>query len=247
MRSPLQYYGSDNLTAQRIAAMYPRKGCEVFVEGCAGSAAVTFHRQPVGNRILNDLNPDIARFWNTVQSNGRDLAILYEALEPSRELWERNEVEYKGEALQTLIRHNMSRDGAGQYFGWVRSCNLSTKTIVCRLIEAQRHLQGAYISNVDVLKIIGAYNAPTVHMYIDPPFHHSSRIKKYRYAIEQGDDWHRQFLLQCCESRAKIVISGYRCDLYDALLTQWRRTEIEQRVRAGSSRRYALECFWSNF
>jgi DNA adenine methylase len=89
--------------------------------------------------------------------------------------------------------------------------------------------------------------AQTLH-YVDPPYVHSTRVMQsgkagyYRHEMNEGD---HQELLDCLRSlRGMVVVSGYRTDLYDAVLQDWRRVETRARISAGRGGTLRTECLW---
>jgi DNA adenine methylase len=61
-----------------------------------------------------------------------------------------------------------------------------------------------------------------------------------------ADDEHRPLLELLNSCRGAVVLSGYRSELYDEVLSGWRR--IDYRVRQASSdvRTMAVESIWVN-
>ena len=65
--------------------------------------------------------------------------------------------------------------------------------------------------------LIRKFNKPNVFMYCDPPYEQSTRTST-RYNVDMDREGHIDFLDAVIESEAKILISGYHCELYDKLL-----------------------------
>lgn len=64
---------------------------------------------------------------------------------------------------------------------------------------------------------------------------------------------HEELLhLLCGFRRAKVLLSGYRCQLYDSVLRGWKRYEVKSqmnaaRVKAGGQKVSRVEVVWCNF
>lgn len=84
---------------------------------------------------------------------------------------------------------------------------------------------------------------PQTLIYCDPPYPHETRTRDDMYAHEMGSDDHRRLLELLCNTQAMVMISGYRCDLYDARLKHWRRDDYQTMTRGG----VATESLWMNF
>ncbi len=80
-------------------------------------------------------------------------------------------------------------------------------------------------------------------VYCDPPYHPSTRTSKNKYKYELTDDDHKKLLLTIKLLKCRVIISGYRCDLYDQLLSDWRRVDFQVMSRAGAR----TESVWLNF
>lgn len=79
-------------------------------------------------------------------------------------------------------------------------------------------------------------------IYCDPPFMPDTRkVRCYRYEYTAQD--HTALLDVLVGTSARVVLSGYRSDLYDDRLGAWHRTDYRCRTRRG----WATESLWTNF
>ena len=62
------------------------------------------------------------------------------------------------------------------------------------------------------------YSRDNVFMYVDPPYVLSTRSSAERYAVDMTDEQQERLIDICANSKAKLLISGYDCELYDKLL-----------------------------
>lgn len=89
--------------------------------------------------------------------------------------------------------------------------------------------------------IIG--NMPEHHRYLDPPYVLSTRGRK-QYRYEMSDQDHEELLDTSIHSRAKIMLSGYDCELYERYLKGQRKIQIQARAQNSLPR---VETLWMNF
>lgn len=83
-----------------------------------------------------------------------------------------------------------------------------------------------------------------VLIYADPPYVRSSRRSaKSIYRHEFSDEDHRDLASVLSMVKAFVILSGYRCDLYDELFQGWRRVDFRTATRGGP----AVESIWCNF
>jgi DNA adenine methylase len=80
-------------------------------------------------------------------------------------------------------------------------------------------------------------------VYLDPPYHPATRTKQKLYRHELDHDDHRRLLSLCLTLKASVMLSGYRCPLYDAMLYGWHREDFTAMTRGGPR----VESVWCNF
>jgi DNA adenine methylase len=96
----------------------------------------------------------------------------------------------------------------------------------------------------DALDVLEDWNRPDALWYLDPPYEPSTRSQKRKTAKHRRGDYEHEMtaadheqLLQVCTcpvTQAMIVLSGYRCDLYDRYLDAagWQRLERKTLARS---------------
>lgn len=86
--------------------------------------------------------------------------------------------------------------------------------------------------------------SPRVFIYCDPPYVRSARRSAgaiYRHEMTDAD--HLLLLGLLVEVPALVMVSGYRCPLYDVALSSWRRIDFQAMTRGGP----ATESLWMNY
>jgi len=81
-------------------------------------------------------------------------------------------------------------------------------------------------------------------IYCDPPYlreTRSSQRRLYRCELEACD--HVRFLGACRRLPARVMVSGYHCELYDQALSTWRVVEYTAMTHGGKR----TEVLWCNF
>ena len=81
------------------------------------------------------------------------------------------------------------------------------------LAEMAIRLKGVQIENKPALELIRAFDHNNVLTYLDPPYMLSTRTRK-QYWFELSDRDHEELLDTSIHSKAKIMLSGYDCELY---------------------------------
>lgn len=81
-------------------------------------------------------------------------------------------------------------------------------------------------------------------LYCDPPYHPSTRRSRRRcYRYDYGEEDHRGLLDLLQGLRCRVILSGYRNELYDARLRDWVRTDYLALTHRGQ----VVESAWTNF
>lgn len=81
-------------------------------------------------------------------------------------------------------------------------------------------------------------------VYCDPPYVMKTRRGGRIYKHEYTDEQHHELLDVVRDLPCRVVLSGYRCEMYDAALTRWQREDFRVKLRGSA---WADESLWFNF
>src|SRR5262249_18846523 len=117
------------------------------------------------------------------------------------------------------------------------------------LWEVHQRLKVAKILRRPALKVLVSEDKPSTLFYCDPPYLHETRTATKVYAHEMSEADHRQMLKVLRGLKGKVMLSGYKNDLYDTTLVGWTRHEypIVNHAAGGEKKREMVECLWCNF
>ncbi|MFY9308085.1 MAG: DNA adenine methylase [Bacteroidia bacterium] len=93
-------------------------------------------------------------------------------------------------------------------------------------------------------KLIKSAAGTDVFVFLDPPYLHSTRpnsTKLYKY--EMVDREHIQLLSTALQLKCNCMIIHPKCELYDNMLSSWRKVEIKVRYHGKTS----IECLYMNY
>lgn len=137
----------------------------------------------------------------------------------------------------TGFRANCERSGTTPAHDWA-----SWPDCIVAFVE---RLRGVIIESRDALEVMQTHDRGDVLHYVDPPYPRLTRSKqrkrKSEYLFEMTDDDHRALAAVLHRLTGYVVVSGYRCDLYDDLYATWTSAETNALADGARPRR---ECLW---
>ena len=277
LTQPLKWHGGKKYLAPKIVALMPKH--LHYVEPYFGGGAVLLERDPNDkslwlsekagsngvSEVVGDIYGDLINFWRVLrckelfQEFARavqttpmaraefDLASEpVDAADPVMLAWsffvrarQSRAGTFKG--FTTLTRNRTRRGVNGNVSEWIGA--------VDGLAAIHARLQPVIIENIPALDLICREDTPHTLFYLDPPYLHETRAAKAAYAHEMGKADHADLLRLIGGVKGKVMLSGYRSDLYDAALAGWTRHEfdIANHAAGGNGKRRMVECLWCNF
>ncbi len=117
------------------------------------------------------------------------------------------------------------------------------------LYAVHERLRGVVVLNQDAIKTIRQLDAPDTLFYLDPPYGLETRTTPEVYEYEMTVAQHEELLQAIKDVQGKVMLSGYRNELYDTELAGWVRhdKEIDNKVAGGPTKRRMIESLWCNF
>jgi len=237
--------------------------CEPF----GGSAAVLLNRTPSKVETYNDIDGEVVNFFRVLRDQKEELLYAIGMTPFSREEFQIAIKSHgNGKHLTDLerarrfyIRARQVRTGlaqtasngrwanclltsragmAGAVSRWLGSIE-SLEYIASRLLRVQ-------IEHDEAVDVIKRYDSPETLFYCDPPYPHESRGDAKAYKYELTDLEHVMLAELLMSVRAKVAISGYRCDLLDELYKDW-NMHIAPTKKALSVKSDRTEILWTNY
>lgn len=114
------------------------------------------------------------------------------------------------------------------------------------LPEIAQRLQRVQIENAPATEVIQRYDTEHTTFYVNPPYVHSARGDSAAYGYEMTDKDHVALAEILNGVRGRVVLSGYRTDLYDHLYKNWRHVDAKEHS-CHSVHKLRQESVWLNF
>ncbi len=258
-QSVLKWPGSKWTMTQWLSANAPEH--DIYAEACFGSGAFLFAKTPVRVESVNDKDDQVVNLFRVCRDRPRELIRAVELTPVSlTEHHQAHDLHTTGEpvedARRLLVRAWQSF--GGRIFnraGWRRNY-IDTRTttedwngLPARIAGVVQRLKNVAIDCEDATKYIQRFKRQPDRtlIYVDPPYPLSVRSDKVHdkyYRTEMLSDEEHLALLDALDAHpAMIMLSGYRCELYDRRLTEWRRVDRVVNAQMGQER---TESIWLN-
>lgn len=256
MRAIIQYPGSKWRIAKWIIDHFSPH--HSYLELFFGSGAVLFTKERSNIETVNDLDGNVVNFFEWVQKDPERLAKEIYWIPYARDVFEKACVQMGSEKdsfnrAVTFCTRMMMGYGCRTNetkVGWKEDVQGREAAYAAKqwcelpetILEAAERLRGVQIENRPALELIRRYNYPNVLVYADPPYIISTRYSK-QYRHEMTDHDHEELLYTLREHRGPALVSGYDNPLYNEILKDWYRDEIQTTARSNTKRR---EVLWMN-
>lgn len=261
-RPVLRWHGGKWLLAPWIISHFPKH--KIYTEVYGGAASVLLRKPRADCEIYNDLDGMVVNLFKVLRDPAKakklrrtleltpfardEFAGSYldtkDPLEKARRLIIRCFLGFGSNVhskfTRTGFRARSTRSGLGPAWDWV---NYPSK-----LEAITTRLAGVVIENKSALELLKKCDAPNALHYVDPPYVHSTRKLELRhgrkaYDHEMTDLQHRQLAGLLKKLKGYVILSGYRCPLYDSLYFGWMRVD---RAALADGAKKRTESLWIN-
>lgn len=258
-RPLLRYHGGKWMLAPWIISHLPRH--RIYVEPFGGAASVLLRKPRSYAEVYNDLDGEVVNLFRVCRERPAELVrgiewtayardeyrLAFEEtddpLESARRMVVRSFMGFGSNAVQRAVksgfRANASRSGTTPAHDW--------RHLPPNLLAVAERLRGVTIENRPAAEVIAQQDGPTTLVYADPPYVRETRSNKmhghHGYTHEMTDADHKDLAEVLRGVRGMVALSGYRCDMYDALYAGWRR--IDRDALADGARK-RVESLWLN-
>lgn len=256
MKRPLvRYHGGKWMLAPWIISHFPPHLC--YVEPFGGGGSVLLRKPRSYAEVYNDLDGEIVNLFHVARDRGEELATLCELTPFARVEFAQSylpDADPMEQARRTLVRSYMGFGSASvshQVSGFRANSNRSGTTPAhdwmnypdALRITIQR-LRGVVIENRDAIDCMRQHDAPESLFYVDPPYAHETRYlknKTHTYRHEMNDAQHADLAKALRELKGAVIVSGYRCDMYDTFYRGWQRIDKASHADGARAR---IESLW---
>lgn len=138
----------------------------------------------------------------------------------------------------TALTKSRTRRGMnGEVSAWL-SC-------VEDLPAAHERMKRVVVECLPAVELIRREDGPHTLFYADPPYYGIDGLYEHGMTPAQ----HVDLLGALLDCKGRVLLSGYRCPLYDDALTTWRRVDVEvgEQISRDTTRGKRTESLWMNW
>ncbi len=263
-RPVLRYHGGKWRLAPWIISHFPEH--QIYVEPYGGAGSVLMRKPRSVAEVYNDLDDDVVNVFRVLRD-----PVTAERLQQLLWLTPYSRTEFVDcyepagdpveQARHTIIRSTMSHGTSGRRRGmtgfrskcWAQRRNEAAtwKDYPDLIGSYVKRLRGVVIECRPALEVINQHDSSKTLFYIDPPYVIKTRSsirtkgeaegewRSYRYNLT--NDEHVRLIEKLRTIEGMVVLSGYRSELYEDLLTDWTMVTKTARADGGHERE---ECLW---
>lgn len=263
MNSPIRYYGGKGTMFNSIIEHFPKDDeYDIYVEPFGGSYSIGLKKPPAKVEIYNDLDQNVYSLYKVLADsemfqrfkNRCDLILYSDDIRKEFKNLLKEDISIEDRAFYFFYVNRTSHNGIGGFSSNSSIRRGMSKAIsdflscIDRLPELHNRLSRVIVSNTDGTGLVKKYNNPRNMIYCDPPYEQSTRSGA-RYKVDMDRNTHEEFIEIVIESKSKILISGYECELYEKL-TQNGFQKINFEVNTIDSNfvpKTKTETLWKNY
>jgi len=263
INSPLNWYGGKYYLRKKLIELFPYH--HLYAEGCGGAAHVLAGKSYSQIEVYNDKHEGLYLFFKILRDpilkdklikqlqltpysreefiNASDWETEIDEIEKARKFYIRtmqsvNTVGGWSASLPGDTANNM----AGRVSRWLTNIDINIELMSKRLRKVQ-------IENLDILKFIAKYDAPTTFFYLDPPYVSSTRVTTDNYKFEMTVLDHKCLVDILIQIKGKVMLSGYDNSIYDKLEAHGFSKILisDYKKRSSKERLIMKEYVWVNY
>ena len=265
LQPAIRYFGGKNNMYNEILKYFPKDGTyNTYIEPFAGSYGIGLKiNNPPPIEIYNDLDKNVYSLYKVLSDislfnefkDKCDLVLYNEDLRKEfKGLLKTDNISMVDRAFYFFYVNRTSHNGIGGFSKNTYIRRNMSKSIsdflssIDRLPELHDRLSKVIVTNTDGIELIKKYNQSDVLIYNDVPYVQSTRTST-RYDVDMNNDDQKRFLDVVIESKSKILISGYDCELYNILEENgFEKHKFEVKTISGNfTPKTKTEVIWRNY
>lgn len=262
--SLLRWAGGKGKQLSDLLPLIPES--RIYVEPFGGGCSVLLNRRRVEVEVYNDLDDALINLFQVVRDDEKfaEFCRLLDFTPYSRAEFEScltfdgiEDPVKRAVAFYTVINQSISGKRLASKGDWARGRqdNLAVrwKERYDKVGLIHNRIRSVQIECRDALDVLQEWDTEDTTFYCDPPYILDTRSQRKYYAVEPGDDYHKQMVDVLLKVRGMVVLSGYDHPIYTVLKEKhgwwtdtYGATAIMEVVQEGGTKRKRTEIVYRN-
>jgi DNA adenine methylase len=222
MKTPISYYGGKQSMIKDILPLIPEHN--TYVEPFCGGAAIFFAKPISKIEVINDLNGNVANFYEVMKTDFDKLKRLVSVTIHSCKTYSDATLIYKNPHLFSKVRRawafwiccNMSY-GSSPGGGWAfqkrdkNRCSLKLINAAISFSETfNERIKHVSVECNDAIKVITRFDCEDTFHYIDPPYYNANMG---HYAGYTEENFKELLTVLSKDIKGKFLLSSYNSEV----------------------------------
>jgi len=206
----------------------------LYVEPFGGGGSVLLNRPRSEIEVYNDLDGELVNLFAVLQDDDsyRRFRRTVALVPYSRAGFEaslhrvRNPVETdmvrRAVDFYTVLNQSVSGKRLASVGDWSRNRTVNNADNWFRrqegLVMVHERIRNVQLESRDAIDIVHQWDTADTTFYLDPPYVLETRGRNRYYAVEPGDEYHRQLVEVLLSVKGAVVLSGYDHPIYGDLV-----------------------------
>ncbi len=213
---------------------------KVYVEPFGGGCSVLLNRERSEIEVYNDLDDALVNLFEVMRDPAlfMDFRRTVEFMPYSRALFEQclsfeglEDRVQRAAAFYVMLGQSVNGNRLAKKGNWARSTssmNLAERWYAKqdKLVYIHERVKNIQIECRDAIDLLHEWDSDDTTFYCDPPYILDTRKKKKYYAVEPGDEYHKEMIDALLQVRGAVVLSGYDHPIYLKLLDEGWWTDV---------------------
>lgn len=207
---------------------------KIYCEPFGGGGSVLLNRQRSEIEVYNDLDGELVNLFTVLRHDGhyRDFRRRVALMPYSRAEFEccladlRRGVETdpvaRAVSFYVVLNQSVSGKRLASNGDWSRNRTVNNADNWFRrqegLMAVHERIRNVQLESRDALDIVKQWDTESTTFYLDPPYVLETRGRNRYYAVEPGDDFHRELVTVLLDVKGAAVLSGYDHPIYKGLV-----------------------------
>ena len=266
LRPPVKTHGGKYYLADFVIENFPENYQELtYCELMCAGASVFLNKLPSKEEVINDIDPGIVHIHKALRDESKEFIERLKRIRYTERSFkmaltrsEEGFTDYVDHAVNEYMLRRMSRGGMRKSFAWSdrerggKPGDVNAwETMLLELPRVSERVKNTIILNKNAFDVIKVWDEENVLIYLDPPYMSDTRSdgSKNIYEYEMSVDDHITMLNLVKNARAKVIISGYTCPLYNRTLKGWKvkKKNVPNNSSQTKTKERRIETIWMNY